>query len=46
MENPINKKFVLIGEIIFISKIKHWENIILWKKFKYVIRGKIRGLEL
>jgi hypothetical protein len=39
METPINKKFVLIEEIIFISKIKHWENIILWKKVQYVGSG-------
>jgi len=36
MGTAINKKFVLIEEIIFISKIKHWENIILWKKVKYL----------
>jgi len=36
MENPIKKKYVLIEEIIFISKVKQWENIILWKKVKYV----------
>jgi len=41
IETPNNKKLVLIEEIIFISKIKHLENLILWKKIKYWELGKI-----